>query len=82
MTSKSTGGKRGDEITTATRSTKAGLHLPVGRIRRCPRKGRFANRIGAGAPTVPRSTVAEETTAESLPGPRSVLASSDRLQAG
>ena len=33
-----------------SRSTKAGLQFPVGRIARYLKKGKFATRIGAGAP--------------------------------
>ena len=33
-----------------SRSNKAGLQFPVGRIARYLKKGKFATRIGAGAP--------------------------------
>jgi histone H2A len=33
-----------------SRSTKAGLQFPVGRIARFLKKGKYADRIGAGAP--------------------------------
>lgn len=33
-----------------SRSSKAGLQFPVGRIHRMLRKGNYAQRIGAGAP--------------------------------
>ncbi|XP_026762338.2 histone H2A, sperm-like [Galleria mellonella] len=33
-----------------TRSARAGLHFPVGRIHKILRKGNYAPRIGAGAP--------------------------------
>ena len=33
-----------------SRSTKAGLQFPVGRIARYLKKGRYATRIGTGAP--------------------------------
>ncbi|XP_059058838.1 histone H2A, sperm-like [Achroia grisella] len=33
-----------------SRSSRAGLHFPVGRIHKILRKGNFAPRIGAGAP--------------------------------
>ena len=33
-----------------SRSTKAGLQFPVGRIARYLKKGKFATRTGAGAP--------------------------------
>lgn len=35
--------------TSVTRSTRAGLQFPVGRILRLLRKGNYANRIGPGA---------------------------------
>ena len=41
----------GDAAKTAqSRSSKAGLQFPVGRIHRMLRKGNYATRIGAGAP--------------------------------
>ena len=33
-----------------SRSSKAGLQFPVGRIARYLKKGKFATRVGAGAP--------------------------------
>ncbi|UYV80985.1 HIST1H2AA, partial [Cordylochernes scorpioides] len=45
--------KGAKHITTATkksRSSRAGLQLPVGRIHRMLRRGKYADRIGAGAP--------------------------------
>lgn len=33
-----------------TRSSRAGLQFPVGRIHRLLRKGNYADRVGAGAP--------------------------------
>jgi len=51
---KGSGGKgkggRGDKKTSVTSSTKAGLQFPVGRIGRYLRKGKYATRMGAGAP--------------------------------
>jgi histone H3/H4 len=41
-------GKSGKKAT--SRSSKAGLQFPVGRIARYLKKGRYAQRIGAGAP--------------------------------
>ena len=41
-----------------SRSTKAGLQFPVGRIARYLKKGKFATRIGAGAPVYLVSIVA------------------------
>ncbi|KPV75324.1 uncharacterized protein RHOBADRAFT_43829 [Rhodotorula graminis WP1] len=50
MVGKSSGGKNGDKTTRPSRSTKAGVLFPVGRIHRFLRKGAYAPRIGAGAP--------------------------------
>jgi histone H2A len=48
---KSSGGKGGDTKATATsRSSKAGLQFPVGRVHRLLKKGNYAQRVGAGAP--------------------------------
>ena len=41
-------GKAGGKST--TRSAKAGLQFPVGRVGRYLKKGKFATRVGAGAP--------------------------------
>ncbi|KAJ8682775.1 hypothetical protein QAD02_018585 [Eretmocerus hayati] len=56
---KSTKGKQ------KTRSTRAGLQFPVGRIHRLLRKGNYAERVGAGAP-VYLAAVMEYLTAEVL----------------
>jgi histone H2A len=48
-----------------SRSSKAGLQFPVGRIARYLKKGRYAQRIGAGAP-VYLAAVLEYLTAECL----------------
>ncbi|MEW5312781.1 MAG: hypothetical protein WDW38_004389 [Sanguina aurantia] len=48
-----------------TRSTKAGLQFPVGRIARLLKKGKYASRVGAGAP-VYLAAVLEYLTAEVL----------------
>ncbi|KAG9305377.1 hypothetical protein G9A89_011510 [Geosiphon pyriformis] len=48
-----------------SRSKKAGLEFPVGRIHRIMRKGNFAQRIGGGAP-VYMAAVLEYLTAEIL----------------
>eukprot|EP00158_Paraphelidium_tribonemae_P000750 Partr_v1_DN23338_c0_g1_i1_m18502 putative Histone H2A len=48
-----------------SRSSKAGLQFPVGRIHRKLRKGNYAQRIGAGAP-VYLAAVLEYLTAEIL----------------
>ncbi|CDF40612.1 Histone H2A [Chondrus crispus] len=51
--------------TSQTRSSKAGLQFPVGRIHRFLRKGGYADRVGAGAP-VYMAAVMEYLTAEVL----------------
>ena len=48
-----------------TRSKKAGLQFPVGRVHRFLRKGRYAARVGAGAP-VYLAAVMEYLAAEIL----------------
>ena len=49
----------------SSRSSRAGLQFPVGRIHRHLREGRYADRIGAGAP-VYLAAVLEYLTAEIL----------------
>ena len=49
----------------SSRSVKAGLQFPVGRVHRFLRKGNYAQRIGAGAP-VYLAAVLEYLTAEIL----------------
>ena len=46
------GGKAagGDPTKSQSRSAKAGLQFPVGRVHRLLKKGNYATRIGAGAP--------------------------------
>ena len=44
-----------------SRSSKAGLQFPVGRIARYLKKGKFATRIGAGAPVYLVSFAARPT---------------------
>ena len=60
MSRKST--KKSDQV---TRSFRAGLQFPVGRIHRHLREGRYAERIGAGAP-VYLAAVLEYLAAEVL----------------
>lgn len=48
-----------------TRSSRAGLQFPVGRVHRFLRKGNYAARVGAGAP-VYLAAVLEYLTAEIL----------------
>lgn len=57
------GGKKGPK--SSSRSDKAGLQFPVGRIHRFLRKGNYAQRIGSGAP-VYLAAVLEYLTAEIL----------------
>ena len=59
----STGGKV--RKAAETRSKRAGLTFPVGRIHRLLKKGNYAERIGAGAP-VYLASVLEYLTAEIL----------------
>ncbi|XP_071943360.1 histone H2A, embryonic-like [Antedon mediterranea] len=58
-------GKGGKRKGARTRSSRAGLQFPVGRVHRFLRKGNYANRIGAGAP-VYMAAVLEYLTAEIL----------------
>ena len=44
------GGKSGDASKAQSRSAKAGLQFPVGRIHRHLKRGNYAQRVGAGAP--------------------------------
>jgi len=44
------GGKTGKKKGAQTRSARAGVQFPVGRIARYMRDGGFAKRVGAGAP--------------------------------
>ncbi|KAJ0800904.1 putative transcription factor Hap3/NF-YB family [Helianthus annuus] len=48
-------GRRGKPkaLKVVSRSSKAGLQFPVGRIARFLKAGRYAQRVGAGAPVYP-----------------------------
>ena len=63
------GGKAGRGKTSAkksqSKSSKAGLQFPVGRISRFLKKGKYATRVGAGAP-VYLAAILEYLTAEVL----------------
>merc|ERR1712072_720508 len=59
------GKAKGKATKTTSRSSRAGLNFPVGRIARYLRKGRYAARVGAGAP-VYLAAVLEYLTAEVL----------------
>jgi histone H2A len=41
---------RGPKKSAVSKSTKAGLQFPVGRVGRFLKQGRYAQRVGAGAP--------------------------------
>ncbi|KAJ3669173.1 hypothetical protein LUZ60_011123 [Juncus effusus] len=65
---KGAGGRRGGGGTKkkpVTRSVKAGLQFPVGRVGRYLKKGRYAQRVGSGAP-VYLAAVLEYLAAEVL----------------
>jgi histone H2A len=66
---KASGGKAGDANASvakgASRSSKAGLQFPVGRIHRMLKRGNYAQRVGAGAP-VYLAAVLEYLAAEIL----------------
>ncbi|KAF4359679.1 histone H2A.1 [Cannabis sativa] len=59
------GRKGGDRKKSVTKSVKAGLQFPVGRIARYLKKGRYAQRTGTGAP-VYLAAVLEYLAAEVL----------------
>ncbi|XP_078284204.1 histone H2A-like [Rhinoraja longicauda] len=60
-------GKTGGKARTKpkSRSSRAGLQFPVGRVHRLLRKGHYAQQVGAGAP-VYMAAVLEHLTAEIL----------------
>ncbi|TRM62210.1 histone-fold-containing protein [Schizophyllum amplum] len=62
---KSSGGKAGGDSKAQSRSSKAGLQFPVGRVHRLLKKGNYAQRVGAGAP-VYLAAVLEYLAAEIL----------------
>ncbi|TKY61513.1 histone H2A.5 [Spatholobus suberectus] len=47
---KGAGGRRGDRKKAVSKSIKAGLQFPVGRVARYLKKGRYSRRLGTGAP--------------------------------
>ena len=66
-------GKAGSsEKASTSRSAKAGLTFPVGRVHRLLRKGNYAQRIGSGAP-VYLTSVLEYLAAEILNWPVMLL---------
>ena len=58
-------GKSDKKVASRSRSSKAGLQFPVGRVHRLLRKGNYARRVGAGAP-VYLAAVLEYLAAEIL----------------
>ncbi|KAG8959765.1 histone H2A [Tulasnella sp. 419] len=61
-----TGGKAGaTDVKGSSRSSKAGLQFPVGRIHRLLKRGNYAQRVGSGAP-VYLAAVLEYLAAEIL----------------
>mmetsp|Transcript_3307 Transcript_3307/g.7407 ORF Transcript_3307/g.7407 Transcript_3307/m.7407 type:complete len:128 (-) Transcript_3307:116-499(-) len=65
MSGKGKGGRGKKSGKSTTRSAKAGLQFPVGRIARYLKKGGYANRVGGGAP-VYMAAVLEYLAAEIL----------------
>ena len=66
MSGKGKGGRgKKEKASGKSRSAKAGLQFPVGRIARHLKKGRYASRVGAGAP-VYLAAVLEYLVAEIL----------------
>ena len=63
MTGRGKGGK--SKAKAKTRSSRAGLQFPVGRVHRFLRKGNYASRVGSGAP-VYLAAVLEYLSAEVL----------------
>ena len=55
MSSRGKGGKA--RAKAKTRSSRAGLQFPVGRVHRLLRKGNYVRRIGAGAPVYPAAVM-------------------------
>ncbi|KAK7284369.1 hypothetical protein RJT34_19114 [Clitoria ternatea] len=47
---KGAAGRRGDRKKAVSKSIKAGLQFPVGRVARYMKKGRYSQRLGTGAP--------------------------------
>ncbi|RDB20843.1 Histone H2A [Hypsizygus marmoreus] len=62
---KSSSGKHTSDTKSQSRSQRAGLQFPVGRMHRLLKKGNYAKRIGAGAP-VYLAAVLEYLAAEIL----------------
>jgi len=62
----STGGKGGADGKSISRSSKAGLQFPVGRIHRLLKKGNYAQRVGAGAPGALRPDIHRQAFTHSI----------------
>lgn len=71
---KGAGGRKGGgpKKKPVSRSVKAGLQFPVGRIGRYLKKGRYSQRVGTGAP-VYMAAVLEYLAAEVISPPYNVL---------
>ena len=65
MSGKGKGGRGKTGAKAQSRSSRAGLQFPVGRISRYLKQGKFAERVGAGAP-VYLAAVLEYLAAEVL----------------
>lgn len=65
MSSRGAGAKSSKSAKSKSRSARAGLQFPVGRIHRLLRKGNYAERVGGGAP-VYLAAVLEYLAAEVL----------------
>ncbi len=64
-TGKGKGKGKGCKVESTSRTARAGITFPVGRVARYMRNGRYASRLGAGAP-VYTAAVMEYLTAEVL----------------
>ena len=64
-TQKGAGGRKGGGSKKVSRTVKAGLQFPIGRIARFLKKGRYSKRVGTGAP-VYLAAVLEYLAAEVL----------------
>ncbi|GFQ02343.1 probable histone h2axa [Phtheirospermum japonicum] len=64
-TPKSTAGRGNPKTKSVSKSSKAGLQFPVGRVARFLKKGRYAQRVGSGSP-VYLTAVLEYLAAEVL----------------
>ncbi|MCL7032883.1 hypothetical protein MKW94_030297 [Papaver nudicaule] len=67
------GRKGGDRKKAITKSVKAGLQFPVGRITRFLKKGRYAQRLGSGAPVLELAGNAARDNKKSRIIPRHLL---------